>query len=137
MCGTYRLFIGDDFNTTPLIATIPAGATNITVRVAVTNDNIVEGDEMFSMSLNVPSSLGPGVVAGPITSATGIIIDSSRIKARFAQAQYTGSEATGFVMVTLELIGGTSSNPFSVTVTPSEQSPVSAKGNSVMCMIMC
>ena len=59
------------------------------------------------------------------------------ITVRFAQKRYTGSEATGFVMVTLELVGGTSSNPFSVTVTPSEQSPVSAKGNSVMCMIMC
>ena len=103
----------------------------------MTNDHIVEGDEMFSMSLNVPSSLGPGVVAGSITSATGIIIDSTTIRVRFAQRQYTGSEATGFVMVTLELVGGTSSNPFSVTVTPSEQSPVSAKGNSVMCMIMC
>ena len=103
----------------------------------MTNDDIVEGDEMFSMSLNVPSSLSPGVVAGSITSATGIIIDSSTIRVRFTQRQYTGSEATGFVMVTLELDGGTSSNPFSVTVTPSEQSPVSAKGNSVMCMIMC
>ena len=48
---------------------------------------------------------------------------------RFTQAQYTGSEATGFVMVTLELVGGTSNSPFSVTVTPSEQSPVSAEGN--------
>ena len=103
----------------------------------MTNDNIVEGDEMFSMSLNVPSSLGPGVVAGSIANANGIIIDSSRIRVRFTQTQYTGSEATGFVMVTLELVGGTSSNPFSVTVIPSEQSPVSAKGNSVMCMIMC
>ena len=56
---------------------------------------------------------------------------------RFTQLQYTGSEATGFVMITLELVGGTSSNPFNVTVTPSEQSPVSAEGNSVMCMIMC
>ena len=56
---------------------------------------------------------------------------------RFAQKRYTGSEATGFVMVTLELRNGISSNPFNVTVTPSEQSPVSAKGNSVMCMIMC
>ena len=137
MCGTYRLFTGDDFSTTPLIATIPAGATNTTVRVAVTNDNIVEGDEMFSMSLNVPSSLGPGVVAGSIANATGIIMDSSRIIVRFTRRQYTGSEATGFVMVRLELVGGISSNPFNVTVTPSEQSPVSAKGNSVMCMIMC
>ena len=69
--------VGDDFNTTSLIATIPAGATNTTVRVAVTNDNIVEGDEMFSMSLNVPSSLGPAIIAGSVTSATGIIIDTT------------------------------------------------------------
>ena len=41
------------------------------------------------------------------------------------------------MMVTLELVGGTSSHSFNVTVTPSEQSPVSAEGNSVMCMIMC
>ena len=130
-------YLGDDFNTTPLIATIPAGATNTTVRVAVTSDNIVEGNETFYMNLNVPSSLGPGVVAGSITNATGIIIDSTRIRVRFTQTQYTGSEATGFVMVTLELRNGMSSRPFNVTVTPSEQSPVSAKGNSVMCMIMC
>ena len=43
----------------------------------MTNDNIVEGDEMFSMSLSIPSSLGPGIVAGSITSATGIIIDTT------------------------------------------------------------
>ena len=73
----HYLCTGNDFNTTPLIATIPAGATNTTVRVAVTNDNIVEGDEMFNMSLNVPSSLGPGVVAGSVSNTTGIIIDSS------------------------------------------------------------
>ena len=56
---------------------------------------------------------------------------------RFLQTQYTGSEATGFVMVTLQLVGGVSSYPFNVTFIPSEQSPVSAEGNSVMCMIMC
>ena len=59
------------------------------------------------------------------------------VRVRFTQTQYSGSESTRFVMVTLELLRGTSSNPFSVTVTPSEQSPVSAKGNSVMSMIMC
>ena len=50
---------------------------------------------------------------------------------RFNQTQYTGSEDTKFVLVTLELVGGTSSRPFDVTVTPLEQSPVSAEGNSV------
>ena len=49
----------------------------------------------------------------------------------FTKTQYTGSEDTGFVLVTLELVGGTSSRPFDVTVTPLEQSPVSASNNVV------
>ena len=40
-------------------------------------------------------------------------------------------------MITLELVEGTSSSPFNVTVTPLEQPLVSAEGNSVMCMITC
>ena len=72
-----KLIAGDDFNSTPLIATIPAGATNTTVRVAVTDDNIVEGDEMFGMSLNIPTYLGSGIVAGLVTNATGVIIDTT------------------------------------------------------------
>ena len=43
----------------------------------MTDDNIVEGNETFYMSLNVPSSLAPGIVAGTNSSALGIIIDSS------------------------------------------------------------
>ncbi|XP_065917231.1 uncharacterized protein [Dysidea avara] len=117
-----------DFMPTPLTAVIPVGATNTTVRVPVMSDNIVEGDEVFSMSLNVPSSLGPGIVAGAINRTTGIIVDTSKIRVRFAQKQYTGSEDTGFVEVTLELVGGTSSIPFDVIVTPLQRSPVSVKG---------
>ena len=71
------VILEDDFNSTPLNATIPAGATTTTVRVPVMSDNIVEGDEMFSMSLNIPSSLSPGIVAGSVTSAAGIILDST------------------------------------------------------------
>ena len=59
------------------------------------------------------------------------------IRVRFNQRQFTGSESTGFVMVDLELLGGTSSSDFDVTVTPSEQSPVSATGNNVMCVLLC
>ena len=54
------------------------------------------------------------------------------IRVRFTQNQFTGSETAEFIPVNLELTGGRSVNPFSVTVTPSEQSPVSAQGNSVM-----
>ena len=101
----------------------------------MTNDNIVEGDEMFSMSLKVPSS--PGIVAGSLMTATGVIIDTSEISVRFAQAQYTGLEANRVMLVTLQLIEGASAYSFNVTVTPSEQSPLSAEGNSIMCMIVC
>ena len=43
----------------------------------MTSDDIVEGDEIFNMNLKVPSSLGPGVIAGSVTSAIGTIIDTT------------------------------------------------------------
>ena len=54
------------------------------------------------------------------------------IRMRFTRTQYTGSESTGYVLITLELVGGTSSTHFHVTVTPLEQSSVSAEGNNVI-----
>ena len=57
------------------------------------------------------------------------------IRVRFTQTQFIGSESIGFVMVDLELTRGTSASPFDVFVTPSEQSPVSAEGNNVMCVL--
>ena len=41
-------------------------------------------------------------------------------------------EETTFVDVELELVEGTSADPFNVFVTPSEQSPASAEGDNVM-----
>ena len=75
----FHIFKGDDFNTTPLNATIPAGATNTTVRVAVIDDDIVEINETFKMNLTVPS-LHQGIGAGSLTSATGIIVDTTTSK---------------------------------------------------------
>ena len=43
----------------------------------MTDDNIVEGNETFIMSLTVQSLLGPRIRAGNIAIATGIIIDTS------------------------------------------------------------
>ena len=43
----------------------------------MTDDKIVEGDEMFTMSLNVSSSLAPGIIAGSVTNATVTIIDTT------------------------------------------------------------
>jgi len=48
----------------------------------------------------------------------------------FSQTVFTGSESSGTLPVFLLLRGGTSTNPISVIVTPSDQSPVSAEGKS-------
>ena len=61
----------------------------------------------------------------------------SGITVNFTQSQFNGSEAAGFVLVTVKLRGGISAFPFNVNVTPLEQSPVSAEGNNVTLFIQC
>ena len=58
------------------------------------------------------------------------------VEVQFSQARFNGTENSGFLVVNLELVGGSSASPFDVTVTPSEQSSVSAEGN-IVCIIMC
>ena len=71
------IILATDFDSTMQTVTIIAGTNSSTVNIPVTNDNIVEGDETFIMSLSIPSSLGPEIVTGPITSATVTIIDTT------------------------------------------------------------
>ena len=55
----------------------------------------------------------------------------------FASGQFTGSESSGTIEVVVRIIGGTSSDPITVTVTPSVQSPVSAMGKpSYVCIVV-
>ena len=52
------------------------------------------------------------------------------LRLEFASGQFTGQESSGFIEVTVRITGGTSITPITVTVTPTEQSPVpSAIGN--------
>ena len=46
----------------------------------------------------------------------------------FAEGEFTGSESSRIVEVVVAKVGGTSSAPLDVIVTPSEQSSVSATG---------
>ena len=48
-----------------------------TVSIALINDSIAEEHEEFSLTLNVPSSLGPAITAGDRDNATGVITDST------------------------------------------------------------
>ena len=73
--NTTTLVSGSDFNSGMQTVVITAGTNSSTVNIAVMDDNIVEGDETFTMNLNVPVS--PGIVAGTFTMATATIIDTS------------------------------------------------------------
>ena len=64
-----------DFSSVTQNAIITAGTNTSTVNIPIENDDIVEGDETFTMNLNVPVS--PGIIAGTITMATATIIDTS------------------------------------------------------------
>ena len=46
----------------------------------------------------------------------------------FTSGQFTGSESSGFIEVIVRVTRGSSTTPIIVTVTPTEQSPVSAMG---------
>ena len=46
----------------------------------------------------------------------------------FDEGQFTGSESSGIIEVVVVKVGGTSSAPLDVIVTPFEQSPVNANG---------
>ena len=70
-----------DFNSTMQTVTIFNGTFSTTVNIPVIDDDIVEGDEMFNITLSLPSSLnGAGVVLASdnaIASTTGVIIDTN------------------------------------------------------------
>ena len=51
----------------------------------------------------------------------------------FTQNVFTANESSGVITVTLLLRGGSSSNAISVTVIPSDQSPLSAEGKRCVC----
>jgi len=55
------------------------------------------------------------------------------VTVRFTQTSYSGNELSGVINVGVELVGGESSVPFDVIITPSQQSPPSATGNDVQC----
>ena len=152
LCG-YFVDSGNniDFNSTTQTITITAGTNSTIIKIWVKNDNIIEGDEMFTMNFNVPSSLDPGIMDGAITMATAFIIDTSSmlhsynvivlylisfldIKVRFTKSLFSGSEALGSVVVSIELRKGTSASSFNVSIIPSA---VSAQGKESNAHYLC
>ena len=70
-----HLTAGDDYTGSgPFYITFPAGHDNVTFMILITNDDVVENTETFTLSIN-PSSLPSGVTIGDPSQATVTIID--------------------------------------------------------------
>ena len=73
------LLAGVDYDATPLTATFKTGETSVTVTIPVVDDRMVnEVDEEFNVNLSISSASGMRVVLGDVSSARGIIIDTSK-----------------------------------------------------------
>ena len=62
-----------DFDSTTQIITIPALSNSSEIFIALMTDNVIEGDEIFTMKLDVPDAFD----SGAFTVANGIIVDTS------------------------------------------------------------
>ncbi|XP_065893096.1 FRAS1-related extracellular matrix protein 2-like isoform X2 [Dysidea avara] len=117
----------NDFTSSSVTAVFSTGSISSTISIPVSRDNIVEGPETFNLGLRFSDTT---ITAGARSTATGQIDDSTMVTVRFTETSYSGSELSGVVDVDIELVGGTSTIPFDVTVTPSQQSPPSATGGN-------
>ena len=64
-----------DYTSGPYHVTIPAGMTNATFDVSITDDNILEVNEDFMLTID-PSSLSPNVTPGNPYQTTVTIVDN-------------------------------------------------------------
>ena len=85
---------GTDFTavSTAMTGTIPAGALSTTIEVVVTDDDLDEGDETFTVSLSNPS----GGFAIPDPTATGTITDDDNSPVLAMIDDQTGTVGTMF-----------------------------------------
>ncbi|XP_065905004.1 uncharacterized protein [Dysidea avara] len=121
---------GVDYSSGPYYVTIPAGQISVPFDVPINDDNVFEENEEFLLTIDQSSSLN-GVIIGSPNVAVVNISDNDVLIVKFSQSIYPGTESLGRVPVTLLLEGGTSNSDISVTVMPSDQSPLSAEGNGV------
>ena len=71
------LFIGgsDDYNSGPYVVTFLAGVTRVVFNVTITEDNILEDDENFSLTID-SFSLPINVTVDNLSQATVTILDN-------------------------------------------------------------
>ena len=66
-----------DYTSGPYTVTFPAGQTTATFSISINDDDIVEGDENFMLTID-PSSLPPNVTRGTPAETTVTIVNDDR-----------------------------------------------------------
>ena len=75
MCITYDILLGNaDYNSGPYNVTFPAGVTSVSFDVTIIDDNILELNEQFDLTI-ISSSLPNGFTVDNPSQATVTIID--------------------------------------------------------------
>ena len=70
----FLCYIGNDYGSGPYTVTFPPGMTIAYFVVSITNDNLIEGNETFTLALN-PLLLPNDVIAGHPAEAIVTIVD--------------------------------------------------------------
>ena len=66
---------GEDYGSGPYSVTFPAGLTNSSLYISITDDDILEGTEYFNIMID-SSSLISGITVGSLDQATVAILDA-------------------------------------------------------------
>ena len=72
----YHIRTDNDYGSGPYTVTFPAGTTTANFFVSITNDNLIEGNETFTLALN-PLLLPSDVIVGHPAEALVTIIDGA------------------------------------------------------------
>ena len=109
----------------PATLTLPQGATSATLRLPVTADTDIEGDETFTVALSGVAD-APYELGAP-AAATVTIVDDPRPTLAFSQAAYSVNEADGLLSVTVSLSHALSADS-ALSVAPVYDSATAADG---------
>ena len=125
-----RLSESSDYIGQTLNVTIPAGESSANFTVTITDDAILEEEELFNLAVFIPpfpASLGIQSAA----YATVTITDDDFLTVQFAESSYYVSEGAGEVVLNLTA-NGTSAVNYTVVVDTVDGSATGRHGSDVM-----
>ena len=96
--------------------TFIAGSTTARIPIATSQDNVIEGDEVFFANLLIPSETSAlDISAGNNNRSTVNILEVGDIQVNFDPTEYSVNEGDGSVILTL-VSSGPASKEYTVTV---------------------